>query len=96
MKPIRSESSSKIHGFYFSFYERRIMEVVYEEILKASEDLKVGDEFRVGDVLMNVEKVIDNQRGDLVLSLAIVGATIKKRSKSMLIIPKKIPIVTLT
>jgi preprotein translocase subunit YajC len=70
-------------------------ELVYEETLKFSHDLVVGDEINVGGLHAEIEKVVTNHHDDLVLHLKITGATIKKRSKMMLIIPKKTPITTL-
>jgi len=76
--------------------ERSIVaEMVYEKIDKSSEDLVVGDEFRIGDVLTKIALKKINDKGDLILHLDIVGATVKKRSKMMLILPTKIPIETL-
>lgn len=71
------------------------MEIVYEKILKSSEDLKTDDEFRIGDCLVKILRVRTNDKDELILDLDYVGARFKKRSKMMLIIPKKIPIETL-
>lgn len=71
------------------------MEIVYEKIDKFSEDLKVDDEFRIGDCLVKILRIKTNDKDELVLDLDYIGARFKKRSKMMLIIPKKIPIETL-
>ena len=71
------------------------MEIVYEKIDKFSEDLKVDDEFKIGDCLVKILRVRTNDKDELILDLDYVGARFKKRSKMMLIIPKKIPIETL-
>jgi len=70
------------------------MDIVYEKTLKFSNELIVGDQVEIGEVLAEVIKVKDNLNGDLILHLLIVGATIKRRSDMILILPKKIPITT--
>ena len=76
--------------------ERSIVaELVYEKIDKFSQDLVVDDEFQIGDNLVKLTRKGMNDHGDLIFHLDIVGATVKKRSKMLLILPTKIPIETL-
>lgn len=70
-------------------------ELVYEKIDKFSHDLEVGDEFEIGELHVHIEKIVTNNHDEIVLTLKIIGSTIKKRSKMMLIIPKKLPVTTL-
>ena len=70
-------------------------EAPYEKIDKSTEDLKVHDEFRLGGMLMRVDRVNTNQHDERVLQLEILGARFKSRSKATLIIPKKLQITTL-
>jgi len=70
-------------------------ELVYEEKLISSEALMIGDEFKIGDLHVQVERRDTNLHDEMVLHLTVLGVTVKKRSKMMLIIPKKLPIITL-
>lgn len=72
------------------------MELVYEETDKFTQDLAIGDEFDIGGLHTQIEKIAINDHDSVVLHLMIIGVTVKKRSKMMLIIPKKLPITTLT
>jgi hypothetical protein len=71
------------------------VEIVYEKTLQFSENLRVGDQFLIGDLLVDVLAIRKNKKDELVLDLKILGATVKKRSTMMLILPKKTPIETL-
>jgi hypothetical protein len=71
------------------------MEIVYEEVVKSSQNLEINDAIRVGGVYCRIERIVTNHHDELVLHLVITGATVKQRSKMMLILPKKIPICTL-
>lgn len=70
-------------------------ELVYEEVLINSDDLKIHDEFKIADTQVIVADIGTNRYDQLVLTLGIVGATVKKRNKMTLIIPKKTPMVIL-
>lgn len=67
----------------------------YIKILKASENLVVGDEMRVGGLCVRIEDVSVNDYDDLILVTTIVGSTVKKRSKLTIIMPKKMPVTIL-
>jgi preprotein translocase subunit YajC len=71
------------------------VKVKYEKIDKMTEDVKVDDEIRIGGLLCTVTKIRTNDHDDLVWDLDIVGAKFKRRSKIMLILPKKVPVTTL-
>ena len=68
------------------------MEMVYEEVDKFSDDVEVGDDFKIGDVMVTVRQIKLNNHDEFVFHLEIVGAATKKRSKMMLIIPRKTPV----
>lgn len=65
------------------------------EELKFTEDVKVGDKFDVGDLKFRVERKSVNNNDEMIFNCEIIGAQYKKRSKAVLIIPKKTPITTL-
>jgi hypothetical protein len=62
-----------------------------KEVDKFSHDLKVGDEFRIGGLLVQIERILTNDHDQRVLFVEIIGASIKKRSKMTLIVPKMVP-----
>ena len=67
----------------------------YEHFDKFSDDLKVGDEMYVVGLHTSIEKVRTNDHDEMVFDLDITGARFKKRSKMMLIVPKKVPVTIL-
>lgn len=69
--------------------------IIYEEIKKSSEEFKLGNEIKVAGVHCAIYKIETNSHDELVLHLAIANAKFKTRSEMMLIIPKKIPVITL-
>ncbi len=72
------------------------MKLVYEETDKFSESLKVGEDVRIAGLHASIIAIRVNDKDEMVWDLAITGAPIKKRSKMMLIIPKKLPVTVLT
>lgn len=70
------------------------MEIVTEKVDKFSENLKIGDEFRIGGLLVKVLARRANDHDEMVFDLELIGAIFKKRSKMRLIVPKKLPITT--
>ena len=66
-------------------------EIEYKTVDKLSGDLKVGDAFRVGDLLAEIVAIRTNDKDQRVLDLVIVGSKYKKHSTAMLIISKKLP-----
>jgi hypothetical protein len=67
----------------------------YEHMDTFSDMLKVGNEMYVVGLHVSIEKIRINDHDEMVLDLDITGATVKKRSKMMLIVPKKVPITIL-
>lgn len=67
----------------------------YQHVDTFSHMLEEGHEMYVGGLHVSIEKVRTNSHDEMVLDLNITGATVKKRSKMMLIIPKKVPVTTL-
>lgn len=67
---------------------------ILEEIIKTSEDIEVGDQINFGGQLVTVERIVTNNHDERVWHLKVDGIKFKSRSKMMVIIPKKIPIIT--
>lgn len=67
----------------------------YEHFDVFSNDLKVGNEMYVVGLHTSIEAIRVNDKDEMVLDLDITGSTFKKRSKMMLIIPKKVPVTIL-
>lgn len=59
-----------------------------------TDEIEVGARIHFGDRLVEITKIVENSHGELVWHVNIVGATTKKRSKAMIIIPKKVPFTT--
>lgn len=70
-------------------------DLIYEKVSTISDNLTVADKIRIGGVHTSIDKIVTNDHDELVLHLTITGASIKKRSKMMLILPKKTPITIL-
>ena len=70
-------------------------QTVYQKIDKFSNALAVGDVLEICGTHAKIDKISTNDHDDLVLHLTIIKATFKRRSKMMLILPKKLLVITL-
>lgn len=69
--------------------------VEYDEIQKFSGDIAVNDEFVIGGFIVQVDKRTINHHDNIVFDLTIFNMSVKKRSKMLLIIPKRVLVNTI-
>lgn len=65
-------------------------------VSKWSEDLTIGDEFKIGNLLVKVSGVTSRKElGQMIFNLTISGPNTSKQNTATLILPKKLPIEVL-